>query len=75
MSTRTRRRIGLLVLFLAWAIVLAGGILAMVSLLGHSSESDEGAGAGFALIMGGMLVVLMGNYIVHRAKVAAEEDS
>jgi hypothetical protein len=74
MSTRTRKRIGFTILTLAWAVVLSGAVLAVVSLTGHDANSDEHAGIGFALIMGGMLIVLMGNYIVHRAKVEYADD-
>ncbi len=74
MSTHARKRIGFVVLVVAWIVVLAGAILAIASLTGHAADSDEHAGIGFALVMGGMLIVLMGNYIVHRAKVGAGEE-
>jgi hypothetical protein len=74
MSVRARKRLGFGVLITAWVIVLAGVILAAVSLISHGADGNERAGIGLALVMGGMLIVLMGNYIVHRANVVAADE-
>jgi hypothetical protein len=55
------------VLMTGWAVGAAGLILALTAAGDHGSGRDERAGTGIALVMAGLLVVLVGNYIHHAA--------
>jgi hypothetical protein len=68
-STSGNRSIGTWVLVVGWMVVIAGGVVIVLALGDHDRGRDERAGVGFALLMTGMLIVLAGNYIHHRALV------
>ncbi len=76
MSTTTRKRIGAGVLVVGWSLVVAGAVRIATALAtgagagAGAGARDERAGLGLAVIMAGLLVVLAGNYIHHRARVA-----
>ncbi len=69
MTTSGNRSIGTWVLVVGWMVVTAGGVVILLALGDHDRGRDERAGVGFALLMSGMLIVLAGNYIHHRALV------
>jgi hypothetical protein len=75
MDARLRTGIGVAVLVVGWSIVVGGGVLIATATLTHAVGRDERAGLGLAVIMGGLLVVLSGNYIHHRALIAADADA
>jgi uncharacterized membrane protein len=74
MNTRTRKAIGVAVLVVGWSIVVVGGVLIATAAATASGRRDERAGLGLAVVMGGLLVVVAGNYVHHRAFVAADSD-
>jgi hypothetical protein len=70
MNTKSRKGIGVAVLVVGWSLVVADGVLIATAVTTRSGGGDERAGLGLAVVMGGLLVVLAGNYIHHRALVA-----
>jgi hypothetical protein len=75
MDARLRTVIGVVVLVVGWSVVAGGGVLLATATFTHAVGRDERAGLGLAVIMGGLLVVLSGNYIHHRARIAAEAEA
>ena len=67
MSSRIRRVIGTVVLAVGWSVVLAGVVIIGLGVADHTGGRDEEVGSGIALVMVGMLVVLVGNYVRHRS--------
>ena len=74
MSAATRRSVGTAILVVGWSIVLSGAVIVVTALAGHSPGRDQRGGDGIALIMAGLMVVLAGNYVHHRAR-RAEADA
>jgi hypothetical protein len=50
-----------------WAVVLVGAVIAVSALVGSSPSRDQLGGEGIALVMAGLMIVLAGNYVHHRA--------
>ncbi len=67
MSPRGQRRLGLVVLVTSWTVGAAGLLLALTAAGDHGAGRDQRAGTGIALLMAGLLVVLVGNYVHHAA--------
>ncbi len=63
----SRRILGVVVQAAGWAVILFGGVLMLLAIGNHSADRDERFGEGLALLMAGMLVLVAGNYIHHRA--------
>jgi len=66
------------VLAVGRVVVGAGVLVVAVSFAARASARQETAGIGLALVMGGLLVVLLGNYLRHasgRATGAAQPSS
>lgn len=62
---------GRLVLAVGRLVLLAGVLLVALSLAVDSAARQEVAGIGLATVMGGLMIVLLGNYLRH----AAERDA
>ncbi len=74
MKAMSEKAVGVAVVVVGWSLVAAGGVLIVTAVATHAGSRDERTGIGLAVIMGGLLVVLAGNYIHHRALVAADSD-
>ncbi len=73
-SIGTGRVIGTAVLVIGWSVVAAGAVLIGLGVAGRAAERDEVVGSGLALLMVGMLVVLLGNYVHHSESDDDESD-